>query len=125
MMETAKIRQAGYPIRYSYKEFVDRFRYLGKAIPPSNKGDCKESSQKICRTIFVKGEDFQMGHNKLFLKHQDNEHLEKSRAEILAKYIIVLQKAIRGWLWRRWFLKQREAAIVFQKYWRARGYRQR
>ncbi|XP_044752121.1 myosin-VIIa-like [Coccinella septempunctata] len=125
MMETAKIRQAGYPIRYTYKEFVDRFRYLGKAISPSNKGDCRQSTQKICGSVFVKGEDFQMGHTKLFLKHQDNEFLEKSRAEILAKYIVVLQKAIRGWLWRRWFLKQREAAIVFQKYWRARGYRQR
>ncbi|XP_045469872.1 myosin-VIIa-like [Harmonia axyridis] len=125
MMETAKIRQAGYPIRYNYDEFVDRFRYLGKAIPPSHKGNNKDSSQKICTMVFTKGEDYQMGHTKLFLKHQDNEFLENSRANILSKYIIVLQKEIRAWLWRRWFLKHRNAAIVFQKYWRARGYRQR
>ncbi|KAJ8981407.1 hypothetical protein NQ317_010345 [Molorchus minor] len=42
MMETTKIRQAGYPIRYTYKEFVDRFRHLEKNIPPSSKGDCKK-----------------------------------------------------------------------------------
>ncbi|KAK9869439.1 hypothetical protein WA026_003194 [Henosepilachna vigintioctopunctata] len=125
MMETAKIRQSGYPIRYTYKEFVDRFRYLGRAIPPSNKGDCKESTRKVCQMAFQKGEDFQMGHSKLFLKHQDNEYLEKCRSEVLSKYIVVLQKVIRGWICRRHYLKLKEAAIVFQKHWRAKGYRQR
>ncbi|KAL3281555.1 hypothetical protein HHI36_004763 [Cryptolaemus montrouzieri] len=125
MMETAKIRQAGYPIRYNYKQFIDRFRNLAANIPPSSKGNCRENTLKICQTVFLKGEDFQMGHTKLFLRHQDNEFLEKVRAEILAKYILVLQKSIRGWILRRRFLKLREAAVVFQKYWRARGYRQR
>lgn len=101
MMETAKIRQSGYPIRYSYPEFVDRFRYLGKlllvqfpllllfipgkAIPPSHKGDCKESTKKICDEVFKNGEDYQMGNTKLFLKHVDNEILESLRSQILAK----------------------------------------
>ncbi|XP_030747956.1 myosin-VIIa-like [Sitophilus oryzae] len=123
MMETAKIRQAGYPIRYSYPQFVDRFRYLGKGIPPSHKGDCKESTKKICNEVFTKGEDFQLGHSKLFLKHVDSERLEELRAQVLARYILVLQKAIRGWIHRRQFKKLRAAAIVFQKHFRARGYR--
>lgn len=37
MMETAKIRQAGYPIRYEYVEFVKRYRVLGRAIPPAHR----------------------------------------------------------------------------------------
>ncbi|XP_044267931.1 myosin-VIIa-like [Tribolium madens] len=123
MMETAKIRQAGYPIRYTYKDFVDRFRHLGKAIPPSSKGDCKQSTKKICETVFQNNEDYQMGTTKLFLKAHDHEFLEQERSRILSKYILVLQKAIRGWIFKRRFRKLREAAIVFQKYWRARGYR--
>ncbi|KAL1490407.1 hypothetical protein ABEB36_013111 [Hypothenemus hampei] len=125
MMETAKIRQAGYPIRYSYEEFVNRFRYLGKGIPPSSKGDSKNSSSKICSTVFVKNEDFQLGHTKVFLKHVDNERLEELRSQVLARYILVLQKAIKGWIYRRRFLKLRAAAIIFQKHFRARGYRTR
>ncbi|ENN75213.1 hypothetical protein YQE_08223, partial [Dendroctonus ponderosae] len=85
MMETAKIRQAGYPIRYTYEEFVDRFRYLGKAISPSSKGDCKESTKKICAQIFQNGEDFQLGHTKIFLKHIDSEKLEELRSQLLAR----------------------------------------
>ncbi|XP_066251283.1 myosin-VIIa-like isoform X2 [Euwallacea similis] len=125
MMETAKIRQAGYPIRYTYKEFVDRFRYLGKAILPSHKGDCKESTTKICLQIFTNDEDYQRGHTKLFLKHVDNEKLEELRSEILARYIVVLQKAIKGWICRRRYLRLKAAAIVMQKHFRARGYRTR
>ncbi|XP_060517528.1 myosin-VIIa-like isoform X2 [Cylas formicarius] len=125
MMETAKIRQAGYPIRYSYPEFVDRFRYLGKGILPSSKGDCRESAAKVCVEVFKKGEDFQLGHTRIFLKHIDNERLEELRAAILARYIVVLQRTIRGWIHRRRFLRLRAAAIVFQKHYRARGYRTR
>lgn len=123
MMETAKIRQAGYPIRYTYKEFVDRFRHLGKAIQPSSKGDCKANTARICTEVFKNNEDFQLGHTKIFLKHQDSENLENLRSTILEKYLQTLQKVIRGWIHRRRFKKLRAAAIVFQKYFRARGYR--
>uniref|UniRef100_V5GUR3 Myosin-VIIa n=1 Tax=Anoplophora glabripennis TaxID=217634 RepID=V5GUR3_ANOGL len=125
MMETAKIRQAGYPIRYTYKDFVDRFRFLGKRIQPSSKGDCKASTAKICTEIFTNEQNYQLGHTKIFLKHQDNEHLEELRSKILDKYIKTIQKAIKGWIYRRRYLKLRQAAITIQKYFRARGYRSR
>lgn len=125
MMETAKIRKAGYPIRYEYREFIDRFRCLVKNIPPSHKTDCKVSSNTICNALFVRGEDFQLGVTKVFLKDGDHEFLENERSRILSKYILLLQRTIRGWLCRRRYLKLREAAIVVQKYWRARGYRSR
>lgn len=125
MMETAKIRQAGYPIRYTYKDFVDRFRHLAKGIPPSSKGNCKDSTKKICQAVFQKNEDYQLGNTRLFMKAPDHEWLDQERARILSKYILVLQRAIRGWIYRRWFKRLRAAAIVFQKHWRARGYRNR
>lgn len=125
MMETTKIRQAGYPIRYTYKDFVDRFRFLGKQIQPSSKGDCKASSAKICKETFKGEHDYQLGHTKIFLKHQDNELLEELRSKILDKYIKTIQKAIKGWIYRRRYLKLRQAAITIQKHFRARGYRSR
>lgn len=125
MMETAKIRQAGYPIRHTYPEFVNRFRYLATGVQPAHKTDCHEATKKICSTVFQSGQDYQMGHTRLFLKHQDNEYLEQERRRVLAKYVIVLQKSIRGWICRRKYKKLKEAAVVFQKNFRARGYRSR
>lgn len=37
MMETIRIRRAGYPIRHSFHEFVERYRFLIPGIPPSHK----------------------------------------------------------------------------------------
>lgn len=124
-METAKIRQAGYPIRYTYIEFVDRFRYLAKAIPPSRKGNCRNSAEKICVAVFKEGTDYQLGNTKVFLKHHDNEYLEELRNVVLKRYVIIIQKNVRGWICRRHYQNLRKAAIVMQKHFRARGYRQR
>lgn len=37
MMETIRIRRAGYPIRHSFPEFVERYRFLISGIPPAHK----------------------------------------------------------------------------------------
>jgi myosin-7 len=37
MMETAKIRRAGYPIRHCFQEFVERYRFLAPGTPHAHK----------------------------------------------------------------------------------------
>ncbi len=37
MMETIRIRRAGYPIRHTFFEFVDRYRFLINGCPPASK----------------------------------------------------------------------------------------
>uniref|UniRef100_A0A8C8JL65 Myosin VIIAb n=1 Tax=Oncorhynchus tshawytscha TaxID=74940 RepID=A0A8C8JL65_ONCTS len=37
MMETIRIRRAGYPIRYTFGEFVDRYRVLMPGVKPANR----------------------------------------------------------------------------------------
>ena len=37
MMETIRIRRAGYPIRHTFTEFVDRYRFLISGCPPAHK----------------------------------------------------------------------------------------
>lgn len=125
LMETAKIRHAGYPIRHTFVEFVDRYRFIVAGIQPSHKTNCKAASEKMCEAIFGTEQDYQIGQTKVFLKHAQDVYLEEERSKIFDKKVLVLQRNIRKWIYRRWFIKLREAAIVFQKYWRARGYQSR
>lgn len=37
MMETIRIRRAGYPIRHGFNEFIERYRFLMPGIPPAHK----------------------------------------------------------------------------------------
>uniref|UniRef100_A0AAR2LJP9 Myosin VIIAa n=1 Tax=Pygocentrus nattereri TaxID=42514 RepID=A0AAR2LJP9_PYGNA len=60
MMETIRIRRAGYPIRYTFVEFVDRYRVL----MPGVKGTC----QRIAEAVLGRDDDWQMGKTKIFLK---------------------------------------------------------
>lgn len=123
-METAKIRQAGYPIRYSYSEFVHRYRLVVPDIPPAEKTDCKSATKKICTQV-LKDQEFCFGHTKVFLKDTHDAILEELRHKVLITAVIKVQANVRRFILRRRFLRMRAAAITIQKHFRARGYRNR
>lgn len=122
MMETIRIRRAGYPIRHSYPDFVDRYRFLINGVKPSHKEDCKEASTRICQAVLT-NTDYQLGRSKVFLKDAQDVYLEQLREQVLARKILILQKSIRGWAQRRKFTRYRESALIIQAKWR--GYVQR
>uniref|UniRef100_A0A8C3PG58 Myosin VIIA n=1 Tax=Chrysemys picta bellii TaxID=8478 RepID=A0A8C3PG58_CHRPI len=71
MMETIRIRRAGYPIRYSFVEFVDRYRVLMPGVKPAYKqvqGDLRGTCQRIAEVVLGKDDDWQIGKTKIFLK---------------------------------------------------------
>ncbi|XP_069105456.1 myosin-VIIa-like isoform X1 [Argopecten irradians] len=117
MMETIRIRRAGYPIRHRFSDFVDRYRLLAPGIGPSHKENCRQASEKICGTVLV-GKDYQMGKTKVFLKDAQDVYLEQQRELALTAKILVLQKTIRAWHCRRKFLKIKTGSIIIQKMWR-------
>ncbi|XP_060079316.1 myosin-VIIa-like [Ylistrum balloti] len=117
MMETIRIRRAGYPIRHRFGDFVDRYRLLAPGIGPSHKENCRQASEKIC-SIVLTGKDYQMGKTKVFLKDAQDVYLEQQREVALTEKILVLQKTIRAWHCRRKFLKIKTGSIIIQKLWR-------
>ncbi|XP_068084788.1 myosin-VIIa [Anabrus simplex] len=120
MMETAKIRKAGYPIRHTYMAFVLRYRFLIPGIPSIKKTDLKVASEQICKRVLPAGE-YQLGLTKVFLKDAHDGILEQAREKIIYRSVLMLQSFVRGWVIRRRFLQLRAAAIVIQKHWRGRG----
>uniref|UniRef100_A0A8C4U5Q4 Myosin VIIA n=1 Tax=Falco tinnunculus TaxID=100819 RepID=A0A8C4U5Q4_FALTI len=74
MMETIRIRRAGYPIRYTFVEFVDRYRVLMPGVKPAYKQVSiffhrKRLLSRIAEAVLGKDGDWQIGKTKIFLKH--------------------------------------------------------
>ncbi|KAK2154842.1 hypothetical protein LSH36_256g06087 [Paralvinella palmiformis] len=122
MMETIRIRRAGYPIRHTFADFVDRYRILITGVGPSHVEECKSASTKICKAV-LGGADFQLGKSKVFLKDAQDAFLEQERDKQLTRKIMLLQKAIRGWHYRKKFYRMRECCTILQAYWK--GYSQK
>lgn len=119
MMETIRIRRAGYPIRHTYKEFVERYRYLIPGIGPAHTvSNLKEVASKICETKLGQV-DYQLGNSKVFLKDAHDLFLEQERERIITGNIVTLQRTIRGWYHRRRYQAMRRGAITIQSKWRS------
>ncbi|XP_071802894.1 unconventional myosin-X-like isoform X2 [Asterias amurensis] len=141
MLETVKIRKAGFPVRRQFEEFIKRY----KAI--ILKEDLSKEAAQLCRLLLIRFDDkkvkWQMGKSKVFMKENLESQLEtelKKELGVLASkikacikgfivrkqykktlaQIVIVQKTIRMHQCRRSFLNVRRAVIVFQKYERAR-----
>uniref|UniRef100_A0A3B3UFP8 Myosin VIIAb n=1 Tax=Poecilia latipinna TaxID=48699 RepID=A0A3B3UFP8_9TELE len=122
MMETIRIRRAGYPIRYSFAEFVDRYRVLMPGIKPAHiQDDLKGTCQQIVSARLGKQEDWQIGKTKIFLKDHHDMQLEIERDKAITDKVILIQKSVRGLKARSNFRRLRSAVVFIQKVWR--GYR--
>uniref|UniRef100_A0A8C5PFG3 Myosin VIIB n=1 Tax=Leptobrachium leishanense TaxID=445787 RepID=A0A8C5PFG3_9ANUR len=119
MMETIRIRKAGYPIRYSFSEFFHRFRVLlPMSSPHRKKWDDLACSKDIIESVIGKGSDWKEGKTKLFLKDHHDTKLEVEREKALKSKAILIQKTLRGFKDRKRFLRQRQAAVKIQAVWR-------
>uniref|UniRef100_A0A8C6QNL8 Myosin VIIA n=1 Tax=Nannospalax galili TaxID=1026970 RepID=A0A8C6QNL8_NANGA len=119
MMETIRIRRAGYPIRYSFVEFVERYRVLLPGVKPAYKqGDLRGTCQRMAEAVLGTHDDWQIGKTKIFLKDHHDMLLEVERDKAITDRVILLQKVIRGFKDRSHFLKLKSAATVIQRHWR-------
>nr|XP_023664120.1 unconventional myosin-Vb isoform X2 [Paramormyrops kingsleyae] len=119
VLETIRISAAGYPSRWTYLDFFNRYRVLMK------KKDLASNDKKaICRNFLetqIKDPDkFQFGKTKIFFRAGQVAYLEKLRTDKFRAACIKIQKTVRGWLQRIQYQRIRKAAILVQKY--GRGY---
>ncbi|XP_064024614.1 unconventional myosin-VIIa isoform X1 [Pogoniulus pusillus] len=124
MMETIRIRRAGYPIRYTFVEFVDRYRVLLPGVKPAYKqGDLRGTCQRIAEAVLGKDDDWQIGKTKIFLKDHHDMLLEIERDKAITDKVILIQKVVRGFKDRSNFLKVRNSVLMIQRYWRGHNCR--
>ncbi|XP_035377707.1 unconventional myosin-X [Electrophorus electricus] len=137
MLETVKIRRAGFPVRMTFRDFLSRYTVILR-----EKRQTGEESRKISELLTVYStsrKHWQLGKTKVFLKEVLEQRLEQERDDVrraagmvirahILSYVarkhyrkvrsstVTLQKNYRAHFWRQGFLRMRSAAVVLQKY---------
>uniref|UniRef100_A0A674E6L9 Unconventional myosin-VIIa-like n=1 Tax=Salmo trutta TaxID=8032 RepID=A0A674E6L9_SALTR len=116
MMETIRIRRAGYPIRYTFGEFVDRYRVLMPGVKPANR-QVSRNSIFVLYWCLVSPIQMRVGFLRLQALYRSRKLFVTYR---LAKTRVTqIQARCRGFMVRRSFWRQLHAVITIQAY--ARG----
>ncbi|KAM9331037.1 unconventional myosin-Vb [Gastrophryne carolinensis] len=115
VLETIRISAAGYPSRWTYHDFFNRYRVL------MSKKDLSPNDKKlICKNVLehlIKDPDkFQFGRTKIFFRAGQVAYLEKLRADKFRAATIMIQKNVRGWLQRLKYKRMKAAALTLQRY---------
>ncbi|XP_034289703.1 unconventional myosin-X-like isoform X4 [Pantherophis guttatus] len=139
MLETVKIRRAGFPVRRLCQDFLCRYKMLLKnwSNPDSARTTCTNFLQMYDNTQ----REWKLGKTKVFLKEVLEQKLEKAREEELKKAatvirahvlgymarkkyrrvlasVVTIQKNYRAHFWKKSLLRLKASAIVLQKHWR-------
>ncbi|XP_070827077.1 unconventional myosin-IXAa [Chaetodon trifascialis] len=114
MLETVRIRQSGYNIKYSFKDFVHHFSVL----LPEGTNATREGIQQCLDELDLQPDGYQVGKTMVFLREAERQRLQALlHAEVLRR-IVTLQRRFRAQLERKQFVRMRDAAVRIQKWWR-------
>uniref|UniRef100_A0A3P8VL15 Myosin IXA n=1 Tax=Cynoglossus semilaevis TaxID=244447 RepID=A0A3P8VL15_CYNSE len=114
MLETVRIRQSGYNIKFTFKDFVHHFHVL---LPEGARGT-KEGIQQCLDQLDLEPEGYQVGKTMVFLREVERQQLQAQLHSKVLRLIVGLQRRFRARLERRQFVRMREAAVCIQKWWR-------
>ncbi|XP_077792621.1 unconventional myosin-Vb isoform X6 [Podarcis muralis] len=116
VLETIRISAAGYPSRWTYHDFFNRYRILMKKKDTSKKEDRKVICKMLLESLIKDPDKFQFGRTKIFFRAGQVAYLEKLRADKFRAATIMIQKTVRGWLQRAKYQKMKKAALKIQRY---------
>uniref|UniRef100_A0A3Q1BP98 Myosin IXA n=1 Tax=Amphiprion ocellaris TaxID=80972 RepID=A0A3Q1BP98_AMPOC len=115
MLETVRIRQSGYNIKYSFKDFVHHFCVL---LPEGTRAT-REGIQQSLDQLDLQPDGFQVGKTMVFLREAERQRLQALLHREVLRLIVALQRRFRARLERKQFVRMREAATCIQKWWRS------
>lgn len=114
MLETVRIRQAGYNVRLTYDEFIQLYRILLPKGLLSSQVDVRN----FLSTLNLDRDNYQLGATKIFMRASEQTKLEYRLHQQIMASIITIQRWFRAVLERRRFLALRRASLVIQGYYR-------
>ena len=115
VLETVRISAAGFPSRWTFQEFAQRYRVLCNSKDVKNKAP-KDTCQKIVVKSALDEDKVKFGKTKLFFRAGLVAHMEKLRSDRQQACITLIQKTCKAWLYRRKYLRQKQAAQTMQRW---------
>lgn len=121
VLETIKISCAGFPSRWTFDEFVQRYYLLvpvntwSKYLHNDN-NDILELVKNILEITIEDKDKYQIGKTKIFFRAGMLAYLENLRSAELARIVIKIQKKIRGRYYRQQYLATLESIKCTQRY---------
>ena len=117
VLESIKIRRAGYAIRLSCTDFINRFHVLVEL--EDKQSSAKVQAQKVIQNAKLDKLKFQVGKSLVFLKTTEEiTILEKLVVKKIEKQLKFLQSRVRGFLVRKMYRKLKGATLTMQTAWR-------
>ncbi|KAJ7381114.1 hypothetical protein OS493_004712 [Desmophyllum pertusum] len=116
MLETVKIRKAGFAIRYTFEEFYNRYHVVMKDLKLP-RDEPREMSEALAKRLLGDLE-WTIGHRMIFLKDHHGDILEQARDGLLTNAVVILQRTIKKFLRHRKRHNQTCAAVLIQKTWK-------
>ncbi|XP_035520725.1 unconventional myosin-IXAa-like [Morone saxatilis] len=114
MLETVRIRQSGYSIKYTFQDFVHHFHVL----LPRGTSPTKSGIREFFRRIHLPPAGYQVGNTMVFLREAERQRLQTSLHQEVLRRIVMLQRRFRAVLERKHFVNMRRATSVIQRWWR-------
>ena len=124
MLECIRIRKAGYSVRRSIKEFVEKYSVIVPGFSRKEKNwsllvkNLMDELRKIKKLKVILDLDkklIQVGLSMVFMKDEVRQALDSEYAKKAAKFAVRIQKVVRMWLCRRKFHKIKKAVRVIQR----------
>ncbi|XP_071111071.1 unconventional myosin-Id-like [Haliotis cracherodii] len=105
VVEAARIRSMGYPVRISTRDFIDRYRFVG--LPLSAHIDSPQGAcHRVIRKAGIPDGGWQVRQRKVMLAWWHQDYLDTALERAL-RHVIFVQSRLRGYVARRKFYRMR------------------
>uniref|UniRef100_A0A8C9VX02 Myosin X n=1 Tax=Scleropages formosus TaxID=113540 RepID=A0A8C9VX02_SCLFO len=123
MLETVRIRRAGFPVRRTFQDFCTRYKVLMRRMPLP--GDPKGRCSGLLHAYDSSRIEWQLGKSKVFLRESLEHRLEKQREVEVLHAAMIIQAHIMGYMARKQYKKLLHCIVVIQKNYRAYYWRRK
>lgn len=118
VLETIRISCAGYPSRWTFPEFAERYYMLVSSSEWHGDRDVKELCDLILQKTLKQKDKYQIGLTKIFFRAGILASLESFRSQRLNELVKIVQKNVRRWIQYRRYKDLRNRTIQIQVWWR-------
>lgn len=116
VLETIRISCAGYPSRWTFEDFGNRYYLLAHSSKWTM--STRDLASDLLKSMISEEDKYQVGLTKIFFRAGMLAHFEQRRTDRLNALVTVMQKNSRKVHYQRKYQKMRTGSVQIQAWWR-------